>query len=63
LASGLRPSFKAIAQHESLTVARGSQMMTLSRLSHPALDRLREILATAKAPNEAFSLRRLFQVA
>jgi hypothetical protein len=63
LASGLRPSFKGVAQQEQLTVARVSQMMTLSRLSQPALDRLREILATAKAPHEAFSLRKLFQVA
>ena len=63
LASGLRPSFKGVAQQEQLTVARVSQMMTLSRLSQPALDRLREILATATAPNEAFSLRKLFQVA
>ena len=63
LDSGLRPSFKAIAQHENLTVARVSQMMTLSRLSPPALDRLREILAKPKAAKEAFSLRKLFHVA
>jgi hypothetical protein len=63
LASGLRPSFKAVAQHEKLSVARVSQMMTLSRLSPPALDRLREILAKLKAPNEIFSLRKLINVA
>ena len=33
------------------------------RLSPPALDRLREILAKPMAPKEAFSLRKLFQVA
>jgi len=38
-------------------------MMTLSRLSPPALDRLREILAKPVAAKEAFSLRKLFQVA
>ena len=63
LASGLRPSFKAVAQHENLTVARVSQMMTLSRLSRPTLDRLREILSARRSRNEAFSLRKLFQVA
>jgi hypothetical protein len=63
LASGLRPSFKAIAQHKSLTSVRISQMMALSRLSQPALDRLREILSKPIAANEAFSLRKLFQMA
>jgi hypothetical protein len=62
-ASGLRPSFKAIAKHEGLTVARVSQMMVLSRLTQPALDRLGEILAKPMAAKEAFSLRKLFQVA
>jgi hypothetical protein len=38
-------------------------MMTLLRLSPPALDRLREILAKPTAAKEAFSLRKLFQVA
>jgi hypothetical protein len=61
LASVLMPSFNAIAQRENLTVARISQMMMLSRLSQPALDRLRVTLTTAKARNEAFSLRKLFQ--
>ena len=63
LASGLRPSFKVIAQREGMTVARVSQMMALARLSPPALDRLREILAKPTAAKEAFSLRKLFQVA
>jgi hypothetical protein len=49
--------------HEGLTVARVSQLITLSRLSPPALDRLREILAKPTAAKEAFSLRKLFQVA
>ena len=63
LASGLRPSFKAIAQHENLTLARVSQLMALARLSPPALDRLREILVKPVAAKEAFSLRKLFHVA
>ena len=62
-ASGLRPSFKAIVQHENLTVARGAQMMVLSRLIQPALNRLGKILAKPIAAKEAFSLRKLFLAA
>jgi hypothetical protein len=38
-------------------------MMALSRLTQPALDRLKEILATPMAAKEAFSLQKLFRAA